>query len=147
MIRNRALPAFAVLIVVFASGCASIGGGDHLAEIRILPHQSVQHGADAVSVQTAIGRQHLREGDNAGAISAFERALAAAPHDVDALNARAVAFLRIGRFDAAVADLQAAIAVTPASMPAGMSPARKAGSMSRRMIWLDKASVRIGSSP
>jgi uncharacterized protein (TIGR02466 family) len=55
----------------------------------------------------------LSAGDAAGALSAAERALKASPGHPEALHLRALAFAAVGRFDAAIADFEAAARIHP----------------------------------
>ncbi len=69
--------------------------------------------------------------DGAGAVAAYSRVLAEMPHHADALTNRGSALLKLGQYDTAMIDLEAAAAAHPAYATAHFNLARGYAVLSR----------------
>lgn len=80
--------------------------------VRLNSRNTPLPGGDAYDT----GRSLLAGGDVAGAMAAFRQALVEAPQSVDTLNAIAVCYDRLGRYDVSRTYYDAALAIAPGSV-------------------------------
>lgn len=100
--------AFSAGLLCLASGCATAPPAT--LEIKKINHPQL---ADADQDMIERGRQALRMGQNADAISAFRTALREESNAGEAYNGLAIAYDRIGRKDLARRYFEQAVAVQP----------------------------------
>ena len=84
-----------------------------LARTRAHAEAAVEGDPDLDFAHWALGAAHLGEGDNAGALACFDRALALNPNNSDALANCAWPLMFEGRADEAVARLRQAMRLNP----------------------------------
>jgi Flp pilus assembly protein TadD len=105
----RAVAATAAALLTL-SGCAT---KTVQPAWRIVPVQTVTHGAGSAEGYYTIGRQIEHSRDWARAADAYRQALQVEPGHVDARNALAVALARLGRLADAETQLRQALAAAP----------------------------------
>ena len=117
---RRQLPlAVAVAVALTALfGCASyqpekLAWRDGGREPQIHPLPLVVSGKPTAAAYYALGRQEYFDGRYAEAEAAYRQALQASADAIEALNGLAVLHDRLGQFDLAVAEYQAALARAP----------------------------------
>ena len=107
---GRALKG-AALVVALLEAIAAHAKPD-TSSLRLNARNTPVPGGDAYDT----GRSLLASGDVAGAMAAFRQALIEAPQSVDTLNAIAVCYDRLGRYDVSRSYYDAALAISPGSV-------------------------------
>jgi Flp pilus assembly protein TadD len=107
---RRALKG-AALVVALLDALAAQAKPD-AAALRLNARNTPLPGGDAYET----GRGLLAAGDITGAMAAFREALLEAPQSVDTLNAIAVCYDRLGRYDVSRSYYDAALAIEPGSV-------------------------------
>jgi Flp pilus assembly protein TadD len=108
---KRSLPRLTLLVAaIAATGCAT---QTWTASPTIVPDTAVRTTTVNADGQYQIGKRKLTDGDAAGALAAFDRALRLDPQHLDARNGRATALARMGQVDAAIAELRGALVDAP----------------------------------
>lgn len=107
---HRALKG-AALVVALLEAIAAQAKPD-VGAMRLNARNTPLPGGDAYET----GRGLLAAGDVTGAMAAFREALLEAPQSVDTLNAIAVCYDRLGRYDVSRSYYDAALAIAPGSL-------------------------------
>lgn len=110
-LRNGRVLKGAALVVALLEAIAAQAKPD-TNSVRLNARNTPVPGGDAYDT----GRSLLASGDVAGAMAAFRQALIEAPQSVDTLNAIAVCYDRLGRYDVSRSYYDAALAISPGSL-------------------------------
>ena len=102
--------------VIFLAGCTTMykDGSDTLA-LKVVPSQTVRHGAERAEAQYVLGRYYRGQLRHELAIKAFRAALQANPDHAEARNALGVTLASQGRQEQAIAELEKAVESAPRS--------------------------------
>lgn len=106
--------ALLAVVVLAGSGCANLGGagsGDGADSIR--PVEKVVHSVEESEAQYMLGKYYLGQNRTGLALAAFTQAVRHNPLNAEARNARAIALVKVGDFDAAITELETAVATSP----------------------------------
>jgi Flp pilus assembly protein TadD len=110
-LRNGRVLKGAALVVALLEAIAAQAKPD-TNSVRLNARNTPVPGGDAYDT----GRSLLASGDVAGAMASFRQALIEAPQSVDTLNAIAVCYDRLGRYDVSRSYYDAALAISPGSL-------------------------------
>ncbi len=102
-------------------------------------------GSGAVDAHMLRGLQAMGAGDNDAALAAFDKVVAAQPDFAEGWNKRATVNYLLGRFDAAVIDIQKTLALEPRHFGAlsGLALINLALSREREALKAFEAALRI----
>lgn len=104
--------ALLAIIVLAGSGCANLRGGDAEAG-SIRPVEKTVHSVEESEAQYMLGKYYLGQNRTGLALSAFTQAVRRNPLNAEARNARAIALVKVGDFQAAITELETAVATSP----------------------------------
>src|SRR5512137_2831181 len=107
---RRALKGAALVVALLEAIAAQ--AKPETEALRLNARNTPVPGGDAYET----GRGLLAAGDVSGAMAAFREALLEAPQSVDTLNAIAVCYDRLGRYDVSRSYYDAALAIQPGSV-------------------------------